>query len=55
MADDLKKVKNAIITSIQMKGNMNGNQQQETRSIYFSFHLPLRTIENMEEAAEHSK
>lgn len=47
-----KKIKDAVIICIHNKQNTNGNQQQETRSIYSSFNLPLRTIEDMEEAVE---
>ncbi|XP_032690649.1 uncharacterized protein LOC116853628 isoform X2 [Odontomachus brunneus] len=52
MADDLKEIKDTVITSIRTTQNMNGNQQQEARSIYSSFDLPLRTIENIEQAVE---
>jgi len=46
MADDLKEVKDAITNNLRQ--NVDGNKQQDTRSIYSSFDLLLTTVEHME-------
>jgi len=50
MTDDLKEIKDAIITGNLMRQNQDNNQDE--RSIYFSFDLPLRTVEDIEETVE---
>lgn len=51
MADDLREVKNVIMTNNLML-NQDNDQQQNRRSIYSSFELPLRTVKDIEEAVE---
>ncbi|XP_011688854.1 PREDICTED: uncharacterized protein LOC105450618 [Wasmannia auropunctata] len=51
MADDLRKIKDAIITGNLMRQNQD-NQRQNEKSIYHSFDLPLKTVEDIEEAVE---
>lgn len=46
MADDLKEVKNAIIT-----GNLMQQDENDTRSIY-SLDLPLKSLQDIEETVE---
>jgi len=50
MTDDLREIKDAIITRNLMRQNQENNQDE--RSIYFSFDLPLRTVEDIEETVE---
>jgi len=52
MADDLKKIKDTIINSDIIRQNQNGNKQQDVRSIYSVFDLPLKTVEEMEGEVE---
>jgi len=51
MTDDLREIKDAIITGNLMRQNQDNNQDE--RSIYFFFFdLPLRTVEDIEETVE---
>lgn len=49
MADDLREVK-AIITD-NLRQNLDGNNKQQD-TIYSSFDLPLKTVEDIEGAVE---
>lgn len=51
MADDLREVKNAI-TSNLMRQNQDSNKEQDARSIFHFFDLPLKTVEDIEGAVE---
>lgn len=50
MADDLREIKD-IVTGNLMQQNKDVNKQNE-KSIYFSFDLPLKTVEEIEGAVE---
>ncbi|XP_039310317.1 uncharacterized protein LOC120358954 isoform X1 [Solenopsis invicta] len=47
IVDDLREMKN-VITGLNLRQDQDNNQQQDIRSIYSSFDLPLKTVENIE-------
>lgn len=47
MSDDLKEIKDAIITGNITRQNQDSNKQQDKRSIYSVFNLPLKNVEEI--------